>query len=221
MNRTIAFALLLAAAGCSVNKPGIELDGRASPSDPTNCLFTAGGQSLLGPGVLDVNIKKSYRGEFYLKNDLLDPSITDTNTVKGAKAWHGNAVKVRVNPSDYIKDYTPSPALLAYSVVTVLPVNTNSVPPQGADVATLDLIPVAVGNALAALVGPGSRGRVVLGITIEGETLDGQGLDTNEFFYPVDICNGCLAPTETCTATQVLTPQTCDGEGQDFRSVCK
>jgi hypothetical protein len=220
MMRKTAFVVLFAAAACADNHPSVEIDGRAAPSDVTTCLFAAGGQFLLGPGLLDVGVKTSYEGHFYIRNNISDPSASDPNTVKSAKAWHGDAVKVRINPSDYVSRIQPSPALANFSGELVMPVATNTVAPETADVVSMDLLAPGVGGQIANLVGAGQTLRIVLGITLEGETLDGQRIQTNEFFYPVDVCRGCLAEP-VCPAGTTLTAQTCDGAGQDRASICK
>jgi len=34
--------------------------------------------------------------------------------------------------------------------------------------------------------------KLIINVTIEGETFDNRALTTNEFFFPLEVCNGCL-----------------------------
>ena len=61
--------------------------------------------------------------------------------------------------------------------------------------------------------------RVVLGITLLGTTADGASLDTTEWFFPLDLCKGCLV-VPTCTAPQVLVQTNCFSFFQDTPPVC-
>jgi hypothetical protein len=60
--------------------------------------------------------------------------------------------------------------------------------------------------------------RVVLGITLEGRTYDGARLDTGEWYFPVDVCSGCLV--FSCLDGQIAQPTNCFGFAQDSIGRC-
>ncbi|HEX7625182.1 MAG TPA: hypothetical protein VF400_16510, partial [Anaeromyxobacteraceae bacterium] len=62
-------------------------------------------------------------------------------------------------------------------------------------------------------VGSGG-GTVVLGITLEGRTMDGARLDSSEWPFPLAVCSGCLSAAPTCAAGTTLVTNQCLGFGQ-------
>jgi hypothetical protein len=82
----------------------------------------------------------------------------------------------------------------------------------------VEAVSSAMGAQLAMAVAAGETRQVVLGISLQGITADGASLETNDWFFPLTLCNGCLA-VPACGAGQVLTPTSCFG-AQDTPSVC-
>jgi len=93
---------------------------------------------------------------------------------------------------------------------------------QQSAVRFLEAIPRALGQDVAAAAGSLGANvvEVVLGITLMGATLDGQRLDTNEWYFPLKLCQGCLAGPTTCPSGKTLTTG-CGGLGQDQPPFCK
>ncbi len=221
--RPLALAVLLAAAaaaGCADNRVTVEIKGRAAPQDVTTCKYSSTGDFLLGPGTMDVSAAApTYSAVLYIKNNAVDPATSTPGAVTDSKAWRALAAKVRVNPSSYVGDFAPSPPLLGYSAENVLPMDGMTTPPDGASAQFADLIGSAVGAQLKGLVAAGAKANVVLGVTLQGQTLDGTKVDTGEWYMGLEVCNGCLAGM-TCTAPAVLTPS-CFGLFQDPNPYCK
>lgn len=209
--RILAVAVLAAAAtqACKSNRVSIEIRGRAFPSDVTKCSFTGTGDFQLGNGVLDVGgTTRNYIAALYVRNNTDDPSTTTPGSDAAAKAWRPSAMKVRVNPSDYTNAYPPVPDLLPIQVSNRLPVSGNLIQPGGGqNVVVGEILSQQIGDRLAITPGVSSQqgGRIVVGITIEGETLDGASVDTGEWYFPIDVCTNCLgifpapAPLPGCT----------------------
>jgi hypothetical protein len=211
------------------NRSSIEILGRAAPSSTTDCTFAPGGQIDGNPAVLDVattyNGFLRYRIPLYVNNLLADPTVVNNATVTSAKAWRPDVARVRVNPSSHVNDVNPSPALLAFQAENTIPMQGQVIDVGGKSVQIVDVVSHQLGQAIQALVTPGQVQRMVLGISLQGHTLDGQYLDSGEWYYPVDVCNGCLSCT-ACTGTTpicaapAVPASGCGGPGQDQPTVC-
>jgi hypothetical protein len=221
MRRLFLFALALV-AGCRYeNRTSIAITGRASPSSSTECTFTGGGRTLLGPGTLDVSFGSlTYSTVVYVTNNLADPVADSPEASTDAKAWRAEAVRVRLNPPDYTGTFDASPALLPVTGENVLPLDGQVTPPGAKTAQWVDVVSPALGQIIAGGL-TSAQQRVVVGITLQGHTLDGASLESGEWFFPIDVCNGCLLPTSDCPAPNVLAPSNCFGLAQDSVPVCE
>jgi hypothetical protein len=223
--------LALALGACRAqNRSSIEIRGRAPPSSQTECSFTGGGTTFdLRTAILDVgsvyNGFLRYEIPLYVDNLLSDPTEGSTATTPAAKSWLPEVAKVRVNPSNYIKDLHPSPALLAVEAENTVPIQGQSIPVGGKSVQRVLAVSQQLGQVIQAAAIPGQLSQVVLGISLQGHTADGQFLETGEWYTPVTICVNCLACTG-CTGTTPICPagtvdvSSCGGPGQDTGTAC-
>ncbi len=225
MTRTLRLAatLAVALAACGQNRSSIEVDGRAAPQDATKCTFQAGGVTQLGPGVLDVAFadRLTYSTVVYMKNNLADPM--QNGGLTSSKAWTPYTAKVRVNPKDIRDQFGPG-GLLDVTGENVLSLDGQTVEVNKATAQYVDLIGTALGQKIAAAsLAAGETRRVVLGVSVQGRTQDGAFLESEEWPFSIDVCNGCLAAAgvpPTCPAGSALTPTNCFGFWQDTASVC-
>jgi hypothetical protein len=229
MNRALALLLVLA-GGCSANASLIEIGGPVVPTDDVACTFAPTGADLLPPGVLDVAgaapALPSYRQVLRVTNNLPDPGSITAGSPPASKAWTANVARVRVNPAEYLDRFAPNPAVLTDAAGRIVrgenrnPLSSSPVQPAGGSRTQLvDLVSGPLGEQLGQNVAPGEIRRVVLGITLLGTTSDGASLDTTEWFFPLDLCKGCLA-APTCAAGQVLVPTNCFSGFQDTAPAC-
>jgi hypothetical protein len=218
-----AAVALVVTTACVENRTSIEITGRAAPGDPTSCKFAPGGDLVAGPGTLDVSFadKRVYAMEVYVTNNLADPKATVPEASTETKSWRAEAAHVRVNPSGYSQQFASSPALAPVSGENVLPLDGQTTSPGGKSVQYVDVVSHALGDVLAGAVPAGGAVQVVLGITLEGQTLDGARVDSGEFFFPLLVCDGCLQPKVACTATQKPVSTGCFEVGQDRSAVCQ
>jgi hypothetical protein len=223
MDRSILLVIAAAAAlGCKQNRTSIEIRGRAFPSDTSLCKYSATGDFQLGPGQLDVSATRpNYFTALYVTNNNADPTVTTPGTAPGAKGWRPSAIKVRINPSDYTREFPPVPDLLPIQVSNRIPVTGNVVEPNGGQgIVVGEIISSAMGAQLATVAG--ARGNVVVGVTIEGQTLDGAALDTGEWFFPIDVCLGCRAGGSlSCGPGTTKAPSCCPGGAWQDICVCQ
>jgi len=225
MKRTIIACLVLLGTACvqNANLSMVEIDGRAYPSDFTKCTFATGGQFWLGPGTLDLSYPgSSYRMVLYVKNNLADPTTLDPAALTGAKVWYPQAADVRIDPKSYTDAYGPNPALLSTTFSgNVTGLDGQGIQPAGGSGTVLVVaVSAPLAMQLGALVGPMDVKSLVLGVTLRGKTGDGSSLDSAEWYFPLQVCNGCL-PLPTCTtAGQVPVDQSCFGPQQDALELC-
>lgn len=223
MKRALPISLLLLAAACGVdNGTSVEVDGRAAPDSATTCAFKAGGEFQLGPGVLDLAQvpQPVYSLVVYVRNNMADPKLTTPESVTAARAWNGYAAHVRVDPKSYVDAFGPNPPLPVTSLQTTTPLDGQSVQPAGGTSALhVEAVSGTLGAQLGALLGGGPIRTLVLGIKLEGQTNEGQYIETAEWFFPLKICSGCLA-APTCAADQVLKATNCFSSYQDSAPIC-
>jgi hypothetical protein len=233
--KRILLTVALALAACADNRTSIEITGRAAPDGVPSCKFSSGGDEILGPGTLDVNFpSRTYSTVLYVTNNLADPTTAVPEATTASKAWRATAARVRVNPQDYVDKFGASPALLSFQGENTIPLDgTTTAPAGGQSAQFVDVISSSLGAQLAtAAAAAGQTRRVVLGITLQGLTLDGARVDTGEWFFPVDVCTGCLVPgaasgvnfatdPPSCTdATKTFSAGNCFGVGQDTVPTC-
>lgn len=226
----ILFATLaIALAACGQDdRSSVWVQGRAAPSSDTECSYRPGGEFQLGIGVLDVgpdyNGFLRYQLPLYLRNDMEVP-------VGAGQSASGNDfivenVRVAVNPKDYVSRYHPNPPLLDFTAIGGPP-SRASVPHSGPPVeagggesaTVIEVIPSDLGFILQQAVAASGPGRIVLGISIEGRTNDGTEISVPDYFYPIDVCAGCL-PRAVCVAPQVEVFPGCGVPGQDVAPIC-
>jgi hypothetical protein len=249
MNTTKKALVLLAllAGACKVEqRSSVIVRGRAMPElNDTGCSFQPDGEFNMSGGILDLADEYAgaigYELPIYVENQLKIPAPPAT---EDAKNWAASAARVRVNPSDYLDEFRPDPLLLPFSGGNTIPMTTQEVEAEGGRTAVLaKVISHAVGTELrnAALLVPemgavdtdgdgvadaaprgtfGERRTIVLGISLQGHTKDGEFLETNEWYYPVEVCFGCLESPGGCPVGFVETFRSCHDLGQDVAPFC-
>jgi hypothetical protein len=205
----------------SVLQPQLVAQGQA-------CVFTSDpGQPFLSSGTLDTALKGEYDAVFLVGNQLVaqgDPTAPKTETsyvnVQGA------IVRITDSLGNQLNTYTRLTAALIPPSVGTSPGYTPVGP-----VTILDPTTVADKIQVPAL----SVKRVVAFVKIFGVTLGGQSVESNEFQFPIDVCNECLigfTPTDinpNCAIPNCLgnpssgmtTPTLSCEIGQDFTVDCQ
>jgi hypothetical protein len=210
MTTTKKLIVLLAAAlgACGEDTSGIVIRGRAVVGEPPECAIAASGDFQLGPGLLDVGpgTRPAYFLPLYLKNSLSVPPTTSGGAPSQQKTWFSHAARVSVRPGG------------ASATISHAPVGVEA---GGGEAGELfEVVNAELGAALQLLAPAGvdERRRVMLDITLEGATQDGEELDTREFSYPLDLCSGCLA-APVCAPGETFAPMCL--AGQDTVPVCQ
>ncbi len=203
----LAVLALAAVTGCGAdNLTSIQVKGRALSSDPKTCKFTPGGEYILGNGTYDTLVGGNFGIVLYVRNNLVNANSINPSADAEANAWFVEAARVRVNPSDYVGAYKPSPALASITGDSVLPATGPVVEPAGGE--STVAVNLLSDGIFAALQSVSSGGQVVLGVTLKGRTADGK-LDSAEWFFPLEICAGCLSAPASCPTGQTLVVNAC------------
>lgn len=221
-----AIALLATLGGCedrnvSLQILQMEVDGQ--------CVLeaTSGANQVRGlsEGRVDLVTSTSYAVFPRVQNNMLD-----VIAVQNFKAPDGRIDTHDVILSSATVRYsTLDPVGVAFPETRELPlsgtIQVNSATVLGLTVFTPSMI--AELRQAAEFLRPNAQGEIVairhsvqfqLGITLNGRTQDGTTVESNEFIFPVRVCNGCLVnyPPEAVDTTQAvpncLLLGTADGE---------
>jgi hypothetical protein len=223
VRRLILLGAVAVAIGCSDNRTTIEIRGHAFPSDTSSgCKFSATGQLQLGPGLLDVAYPlgygaaggPTYGAVLYVTNTSADPTKSGTtpgSTISG-NSWRALAARIRLNPSDYTSDFPPNPPLLPIALESRVALDGQTTRPGDATTQFVTLLEPTVATLVQSAMPAGAPRSLVVGVTLEGETLGGQKVDSGEWFFSIQVCRGCAA-TACSDPSKVLS--SCFGGWQD------
>jgi hypothetical protein len=180
---------------CVHNDSTIFIQDVLAPQEVSNgaaCTFTsATTQAVLSSGVLDLVFTNHYDPTYLLGNQLVAEAnssqlMTETSTV----TIQGAVVRL-TDSQGHAFPNTPYTRLAAG---TIYPANGGV--PSYAPVTVTSVIDsdvaAAVGMGSAALLGQGGYVRVITYVKFFGNTLGGKYVESDEFEFPVDVCQGCL-----------------------------
>jgi hypothetical protein len=146
------------------------------------CVFTADPtQPVLASGALDVQLASSYSAVFLVGNQLVprgDPNQPQTETSFVVIA--GAVVRIVDSTGTQLNTYTQPAA-------ATIPPSSGTTPGY----ASLGLEIIDPTTALG-FFGSADTVPVVSYVRFFGHTLGGESVESNEFGFPVNICNGCL-----------------------------
>jgi hypothetical protein len=171
----------------------------------SSCVYTADPtQEVISQGTLDIALLPSYQASFLLANQLVprgDPSIPQTETsyvdIKGA------IVRINDSAGNQLNTFTR----LASTVINP----AQGVTPGFAPVPDITIIDSdTVKNKVGAL-NFGDVRRLVVFTKFFGNTLGGQYVESDDYEFPVDICNGCLIGFSTADVSPACLNVNCDG----------
>jgi hypothetical protein len=222
----------LAAAACVHNDSTLYVqDVLAAPfvTPGQTCTFSADpSQTFISSGTLDIALRNSYFAWFLLGNQMVAEANsqqlqteTSTITVQGAVVRITNASGSQLN------------TFTRFATATVYPAS-GSVPgfaPIGATI--IDSNTIQNDTELLGTVSSGGTARLVTYVKFFGNTLGGKYVESDEFEFPVDVCQGCLIVFSAQDINPQFTSPNCIGNGtssatlpapcypgQDFRIDC-
>jgi hypothetical protein len=198
------------------------------------CVFTPDpAQAFSWSGLLDVSLANGYNAVYLVGNQMLatvnaNQLQTETSTV----TIQGAIVRITSADGHELDRYT------RLTSATISP-STGSTPGYATVSATIIDVrrilsgSAAVQNVIASPLGQSGFARLVTYVRVFGQTLGGQSVESNEFEYPVDVCNGCLIsftnnpnyPTPNCVGNAAAGTATSQTQipcypGQDLAIDC-
>lgn len=183
--------------GCQDREIGLTIR-QVQPFNATECAVSTDPTSALGSGLVDVALRNSYGVFLFVENNMFD-----VNEVKGF-----DVTDSRVNTTRILL----RSATIEYSTLDVLsaePESPRTVPLSGTvdnagnivlgleifDAGTLQQLRSAQEflsvNDNGQVLPVRSTVSLIARIRVAGETVDGKEVESNEFLFPVDMCNGC------------------------------
>jgi len=212
MRLCVAVTSILAIfAGCAEHEPlAFRVNGNRVVNQESNCeLKEGGGQKQFRPfGYLDLSVSNSY-----LVFPAFGSGLPESESIHG----DGPAQLMLNNNVIIVKgarvSYDLPPDFLGFDADQFLQFNSfqnqflfssGSVESGSEGLSAIEAIPPTVGNLFAnadALQERYSSAQIIARLTFEGELLDGTKVFSNEFAYPITLCNGCLIyfPVTNCT----------------------
>jgi hypothetical protein len=168
-------------------------DALAPPTSSTGgmCIYTSDPtQPSLSYGTLDASLSNTYVAELLVGNQLISQAnSTSARTETSDVEIQGAVVTIDDEDGNQLTSYT----FLTSTTVDAAQGSTPSYSPVS--VVTVD--PNTVANLK---VGAGAVRRVTSYIRAFGQTLGGQHVESNDFEFPVNVCNGCLIEFPTGVA---------------------
>ncbi|MDP9000646.1 MAG: hypothetical protein M3O46_11100 [Myxococcota bacterium] len=194
------------------------------------CIYTPDPlQPFHSSGVLDIALKNQYDGVFLVGNQMV-PQVNSSQlqTETSIVIVKGAIVRITDRTGAQLSTFT------RLTTATLPPSNGGT--PGYAPVFATIVDPPTIQNdqtiQQGIAQGQGGYVRLVTYVRFFGTSLGGQAVESNEFEFPVDVCNGCLInftnnpsyPTPNCVGSPTATATTqaqipCD-TGQDVPIDC-
>lgn len=171
---------------------------QVQPVDTGNCEVTLDRAQFQSDGVVDLAMRTSYQIRPLVENKMLS-----INEVKAFSANDG-----RVDTNDIVLrsatiEYTTLDVLSAQITSPAVVPISGTVPVNGEVVIGVEVLNAEVMTQLRdadefLLIDQNGQARpkrstisIIARVRLEGETLDGKSVESNEFLFPIQICNGC------------------------------
>lgn len=188
----------LALLGCQDRDFGLSIR-QAQPLDVAACTFATDENEFQSAGIVDLALRNSYFIYPYIENNMLD--IVE---VKGFDDTDGRVNTADVSLRTATIEYTTLDTLSAQIQSPVVVPLSGTVGVAEFLIAGVEVLDSAVLSQLRnadeflVIADDGSvepvrtSVKIIARIRVAGETLDGKEVESNEFFFPIEVCNGCL-----------------------------
>ena len=206
-----AIALVaIALSGC-VDERAFYIQQNQVPQ--AGCQLTTDEVKFNSRGLLDVSVGVGYTLFPLVKLEALSSKATDQEPERNALDMRKFIVSLDMEgvPGSYPLEQTSFEVLSSGGIV-----------PGGAQVTEVKIVPDALAQALQGVVAPGTAYTLVAAVTAVGVRRGtGSEIESTEFFYPVELCSGCLvAPVTACPADTTGLPTNECGLPQDDPVTC-
>jgi hypothetical protein len=183
--------------GCQDRDFGLSIR-QVQPIDSSACLVDTDEGNFQSSGVVDLALRNGYT-----IHPLIQNNMQDINEIKQFENTDGrintNAILLRSASIEYTALDTLSAQITSPTVVAL----SGTVPVGDLLVVGVEVLNSAVLSQLRdadefLLIDDSGQARpirssvkIIARLRIEGETLDGKKVESNEFLFPIEVCNGC------------------------------
>jgi hypothetical protein len=199
MSRFILVAMMLAVtvAGCNrFPDNGLQISANLPPDE--SCVFSADQEERLLRGLYDIGYRNPTSGQ---PADYIIAPLVHSYLITNALEFQGEQNNLQIDNFDITLQLPDGSApTLPEGLVNPYRVTTSAVLPAteaggvaAAEVAAAIGIPASYQEALRAVAADTGFASVVLQIRAGGTTFGGFSQRSAPFFWPVDLCDGCLA----------------------------
>lgn len=171
---------------------------QVQPLDASACAVNTGQDTFQSSGVVDLALRESYTIHPLIQNNMLDitevKELDDTDGRINTNAVQLQSATIEYTALDTLSAQITSPTIVPLSgtvgvgqqLVVGVEVLNRAVLGQLRDADEFLLIDDS-GQArpIRASI------KLIARVRIEGETLDGKAVESNEFLFPIEVCNGC------------------------------
>ncbi len=165
------------------------------------CEYTADpNQTALSAGVLDLAFRNEYRPTVLVGNQP-QPTTAASDSSSAGVELQGANVRVEDDAGTAVDSFSTVASGFVYPA-------TGDIP--GYSVLTLTFLD-ATATASVSPLSSGQVKRLVAYVTVLGRTRGGLQVQSDEFVFPIDICNGCLVTFTAADIDPTLTTPNCAG----------
>ena len=187
-------------AACLEKSDGDLVIQQAQPikADGESCVANTDEQNYLSHGTVDMAVARNYEMFPLVRNNMADITATKGYSIRDARLNTKN-VSLRKATITYHTQEEFSVRLGDRTVPLAASVSTGGKTTVSVELLTPSMIEQFRNSKEFIVIG--SQGEVrparssidlVVGLTIDGETQDGNKVESNEFEFSVRVCNGCL-----------------------------
>jgi len=176
------------------------------------CIFTnSPSQTTLSSGLLDVGLRNEYDPTYLVGNQMVaQVNSQQLQTETSIITIQGAVVRITDASGKQLNTFT------RLSSATVYPASGTTPGYAPISVTTVD-----EGTATAAVSGlaAGATTRLVTYVQFFGTTLGGTSVQSDDYEFPVDVCNGCLVTFSSTDINPLLPLPNCAGTGTSATSL--
>ena len=188
--------LMTTVGGCQDREVALSIVS-VQPYDLETCeVIQTDGVFQVG-GVVDLTMRNTYQANLLLENNLVD--------VPNAKGLKPSDARLSLNAGVELccdRILNTRPAVDRYSVSTCRPIERTITEESNLTLANFELFSQDVLQQIrnadeffsvnnGEVIPSRTAVTILARIRIKGRTLDGRDAESNEFLYPVEVCNGC------------------------------
>ncbi len=197
-SKFIPLALLAGLVACEDREVSLQII-QMNRVDTTSCRVEVDLEQRLSVGRVDLSIADSYSIFPLVQNNLLDVTQVKKFTVEDGRInTHDILLKSAVIEYTALDQITaPLQETVVLPLSATIPLGTTLA--MGVEVfstAQLQLIRQAeeflIFDSQSNVRPVRTSARIIVRLRLRGETLDGKDIESNEFTFPIEVCNGCL-----------------------------